>query len=289
MTAPAPRDAFVSVADGLKLHLRDWRPENPRGAPVLCLPGLARTLDDFVSLAEHLSSGGRRVIALSARGRGLSDRDSDPARYQLKIESEDALAVLEQLGIAGAHVIGTSRGGLQAMMIGALRPDVLRSVVLNDSGPIVENEGLKRIRDALSDQPIPLDYPEAARQIAARNAQRFPALSEADYDRWARRAWRETDDGLVSTCDSALQKIFDGIDLDAPSAPIWPLFDALAKVPLMVVRGEFSDILSESTVSEIVARRPATLWTTPGQGHAPLLDDGPTMAAIAEFLDAVDG
>lgn len=289
MTAPAPRDAFVAVSDGLKLYLRDWRPENPRGAPVLCLPGLARTLDDFVSLAEHLSSGGRRVVALSARGRGLSDRDPDPARYQLKIESEDVLAVLDQFGVAGAHVIGTSRGGLQAMMIGAMRPDVLRSVVLNDIGPIVENEGLKRIRDALSDQATPSDYAEAAQRIAARNAERFPALSEADYDRWARRAWRETDDGLVPTCDPALLKIFDGLDLDAPSALIWPLFDALAKVPLMVVRGEFSDILSESTVSEMVARRPATVWTTPGQGHAPLLDDAPTMAAIAEFLDAVDG
>lgn len=284
----APEDRFVAVPDGLTLHLRDWRPANPRGAPVLCLPGLARTLEDFVPLAERLANDGRRVVALSARGRGLSDRDPDPSRYQLKTETEDALAVLDALAITRAHVVGTSRGGLQAMMIGALEPAVLVSVVLNDIGPIVENEGLKRIRDALADEAAPASFAEAARAIRARNEARFPALDDADYDRWARRAWREDETGLEPTCDPALLRVFDAIDLDAPPSPIWPLFDTLAKALLMVVRGEHSDILSPATLALMLARRAVTVWTTPGQGHAPLLDDEPTIEAIASFLDEAD-
>lgn len=283
-------DSFVAVPDGLKLHLRDWWPPEPRGAPVVCLPGLARTLEDFTTLAERLSAAGRRVVAISARGRGLSDRDPDPKRYQLKIESEDALAVLETLGIGRAHVIGTSRGGLQAMMIAALKPAVLRSVVLNDIGPVVEAEGLKRIHQALSRARTPADLADGARRIARFNEERFPALTADDYDRWAARSWTVTPEGLVPTCDPALVGIFDGIDLDKPSPPIWPLFDALGHTPLMVVRGECSDLFSVETVEQMAARRDAmTTFTTPGQGHAPLLDDEPTMSAIAAFLDGVDG
>lgn len=286
--AGAVEDRFVGVADGLKLHVRDWRPKTPRGAPVVCLPGLARTLEDFVALAERLSAEGRRVVAISARGRGLSDRDPDPARYQLKIETDDALAVLTALAIDRAHVLGTSRGGLQAMMIGALKPAALASVVLNDIGPVVENDGLTRIRDGLADASIPASFAEAARAIRERNEKRFPALGEADYDRWARRAWRMTDDGLEPASDPALLRIFDGLDLNVPSPPIWPLFGTLKAKPLMVVRGEHSDILSAGTLALVLARRAATVWTTPGQGHAPLLDDEPTMAAVAAFLDEAD-
>lgn len=284
----AVEDRFVGVADGLKLHVREWTPDTPRGAPVVCLPGLARTLDDFSALAERLSAEGRRVIAISARGRGLSDRDPDPSRYQLKIETDDALAALAALAIDRAHIVGTSRGGLQAMMIGALKPAVLASVVLNDIGPVVENDGLKRIRDGLADASVPSGFAEAARAIARRNEERFPALGEADYDRWARRAWRKTDNGLEPASDPALLRIFDGLDLDAPSPPIWPLFDTLASTSLMVVRGEHSDILSAETLALVLARRAATVWTTPGQGHAPLLDDEPTMAAVEAFLDDAD-
>ena len=281
-------DRFVGVADGLKLHVREWLPGTPRGATVVCLPGLARTLEDFSALAERLAGEGRRVVAISARGRGLSDCDPDPSRYQLKTETDDTLAVLTALSIDRAHVLGTSRGGLQAMMIGALKPAALASVVLNDIGPVVENDGLKRIRDALADTSIPASFAEAAKAIRARNEERFPALDEADYDRWARRAWRKTEAGLEPASDPALLRIFDGLDLDAPSPPIWPLFDTLAKTPLMMVRGEHSDIFSAETLALVLARRAATVWTTPGQGHAPLLDDEPTMAAIAAFLDDAD-
>ncbi|MFC3693863.1 alpha/beta fold hydrolase [Chenggangzhangella methanolivorans] len=281
-------DRFVTVPDGLKLHVRDWRPAAHRGAPVVCLPGLARTLDDFVLLAERLSAQGRRVIAISARGRGLSERDPDPARYQLKTESEDVLATLDAIGVDAAHVVGTSRGGLHAMTIAALRPSALRSVVLNDIGPVVETEGLKRIREGLARHQAPRDFAHGARLLAMAYAERFPALTAQDFDRWARRAWRSAPTGLEPACDPALMRIFEGVDLDRPTPAIWPVFDLLAGVPLMVVRGEHSDILSAETVRAMTERRPLTVVTTPGQGHAPLLEDEPTMSAIARFLDEAD-
>jgi len=287
--AAAIEDLFVPVADGLTLHVRDHRPAGSRGAPVVCLPGMSRTLEDFDALAVRLAADGRRTVSISARGRGLSDRDPDPSRYQLKIEAEDALLVLDRLEIERAHVIGTSRGGLQAMMIGALRPAALRSVVLNDIGPVVETDGLRRIRDSLADVASPVDFAEAAAGLAKRHGERFPALRHDDFEHWARRAWRETPEGLEPASDPALLSIFDGIDLDQPGPPIWPLFDTLAGAPLMVVRGEFSDILSEETVALMKARRPVSVVVTAGQGHAPLLDDEPTLAAIAAFLDGVEG
>ncbi|WP_020178679.1 alpha/beta hydrolase [Methylopila sp. M107] len=266
--------------------MRDWTPDAVRGGPVVCLPGLSRTLEDFVPLARRLSAAGRRVIAISARGRGLSDRDADPTRYQVKIEAEDALAVLDDLDIEAATWVGTSRGGLQAMMIGALRPQAVRAVVLNDIGPEIEPDGLKQIRRSLQESWRPASFAEAADRLRLANGARFPALGPQDYDGWARRAWVETEAGFEPASDPALARIFDGVDLDQPIPPLWALFDALKETPLMVVRGEFSDILSEPQLARIVERRPdVAVHRVAGQGHAPLLDDRPAIEAIVGFLD----
>lgn len=291
MGGPAPIDRRIETADGLKLHVRDWTPEAPDGPPVVCLPGLARTLEDFVPLATFLSSpdgGNRRVLAISARGRGLSDRDPDPLNYTLKTESEDVIHVLVSLSIGRGAFIGTSRGGLQSMMIAALRPGLPAAVVLNDIGPVIEAAGLKRIRDALLDGRAPADWREAADLLESAHAARFPALDREDFERWAHRAWREGRTGLEPACDPALSVTMTGLDLDKPIAPLWALFDALAAIPLMTVRGGLSDILSAEALDDMAARRPDLVrHVTPGQGHAPLLDDAPTMGAVARFLGRV--
>lgn len=290
MAEARPTDHMIEAGDGLKLHVREWRPEAPRGPVVACLPGLARTLEDFATLAAHLSSpdgGGFRVIAISARGRGLSDRDPDPARYELKTESEDAIAVLAAMGVARAAIVGTSRGGLQAMMIAALKPELPVAAVLNDVGPVLEPDGLKRVRDALADRFAPRDWAEAVARLQAQHGERFPALGPDDFARWARRAWREGPDGLEPACDPALAVAVASVDFNKPLPPLWPLFDALARVPLMVVRGGTSDLLSAGSLAEMADRRPdLAAHIVPGQGHAPLLDDLPTMEAIAGFLAA---
>jgi pimeloyl-ACP methyl ester carboxylesterase len=283
---------MVGVTDGLRLHVRDWRPVDAHGAAVVCLPGFARTLEDFGELAEHLSSepgGERRVVAISARGRGLSDRDPDPTRYQVSVEAADALSALDALSIAEALMVGTSRGGLQAMTIAALRPGALKAVVLNDIGPMIDPLGLVRIRAMLQDRGPPRDWEDAAGRLSRFHGERFPALDLADFDRWARRVWREGPRGLEPAYDPALADAFAAIDLEKPPPPLWPLFDALKAIPLMVIRGEHSDILSAATLAELSARRPdAAVRIVPGQGHAPLLADHPTLDAIAAFLRSAD-
>ena len=290
MSPPAIVDHRIAVADGLTLHARDWRPGPSSASPVLGLPGLSRPLDDFTELADFLSSpegGGRRVIALSARGRGASDRDPNPKRYDVAVETGDVLAALAALDLTRVAVIGTSRGGLQAMMLAVLKPDALSAVVLNDVGPVVEAAGLARIRDYLSvDVAPPKNWPEAAERVAALMGTGFPALQAADFERVARRTWRETANGLIPQSDPALVATFAALNLTKPLPALWPLFDALTKTPLMTVRGERSDILSRDTLAAMRARRPdMTAFETPGQGHAPQLADRPTLEAIRAFLD----
>ncbi|GLK55482.1 pimeloyl-ACP methyl ester carboxylesterase [Methylopila capsulata] len=282
-------DRRIATTHGLRLHVRIWSPLEPRGLPVVCLPGLARGLEDFTELAEHLVSpvgGDRRVVAISARGRGLSDRDPIPARYDVRVEAGDVLAVADALGLAHAALIGTSRGGLQAMALGALRPGFGRAVILNDVGPVIELQGLLRIRRYLAAATAPRTWDEAETAVVDLFGARFPALGPDGFRRMARRTWRETSGGgLVPLADPALTRSLESLDLEKPLPTLWPLFDGLAGVPLMAIRGETSDILSAETLRAMKARRPdLVVLDVPGQGHAPQLGDPATLSAITAFL-----
>ncbi|GLK81115.1 alpha/beta fold hydrolase [Methylopila turkensis] len=291
--APAPQDRRVATVHGPTLHVRDWTPPGADGPPVVGLPGLSRPLEDFTELAEHLAStegGGRRVIAISARGRGLSDRDPEPKRYDVTVETGDVLTVLDALGVGRAILVGTSRGGMQAMALAAIRPAAVAGLVLNDIGPVVEADGLLRIRDYLKERAAPRNWRDATEAVAALMAERFTALGPADFERIARRTWREENGELVALADPALAATFQGLDLTKPLPPLWALFDALAATPLMAIRGSASDILSAETFAAMRARRPdITAIEVPGEGHAPQLADRPTLDAIAAFVAEVAG
>ena len=141
--------------DGLTLHGRVYGHGNGGQPPVVCLAGLSRNSRDFHRFALMLAEEGRKVVTFDYRGRGLSDRDPDPANYNPGREAQDVLQGLSHLGIAAADFIGTSRGGLILHFLPAMAPDLVRSVVLNDIGPVIENEGLRRIRDYLSVRASP--------------------------------------------------------------------------------------------------------------------------------------
>ncbi|GBD48501.1 alpha/beta fold hydrolase [Methylopila sp. Yamaguchi] len=284
-------DRRIATTHGLRLHVRAWSPPEPHGLPVVCLPGLARGLEDFNELADHLASpagGGRHVVAISARGRGLSDRDPKPARYDVRVEASDVLAVADALGLAHAALIGTSRGGLQAMALGALRPGFGHAVILNDVGPVIEPQGLLRIRSYLAAATAPKTWDEAESAVVDLFGARFPALGPAEFRRMARRTWRETaEGGLAPLTDPALMRSLESLDLEKPLPTLWPLFDGMAGVPLMAIRGETSDILSRETLRAMKARRPdLVVLDVPGQGHAPQLGDPLTLAAVTAFLAA---
>ena len=292
-TTPAYQSRFYSAADGLKLHLRDFGPRTSALTPVVCLPGLARTAADFDLLATAIAGGRgggpRRVVSIDYRGRGLSDRDPNWKNYDIFVESADILTMLAAAGIEKAIFVGTSRGGLHTIVLGATRPAMLRAVVMNDIGPIIETQGIARIRGYVGKLPTPNSWKDAIDLFKKIAGAQFTGLKDEDWEAYARLTFEEKDGKFSTRYDPMLMRSLDAFDLEAPLPKLWPQFDGLKHVPLLVIRGENSDLLSQATLDEMLARHPgAESLVVPGQGHAPLLLDEPSIARICQFIAAVD-
>lgn len=282
-----PVSRFVTASDGLRLHARDYGDPLAAALPVVCLPGLSRTAEDFDVLARRLGADGRRVLALDYRGRGLSAWDPNPDNYDLRIESSDVTDVLTALGVDRAVFVGTSRGGLHIMLLGALRPAFLAGAVLNDIGPVIAPAGLGRIKGYIGKLPSPTSWDEAVTTLKRIAAGHFTDLTPDEWLSYARLTFLEEGGTLRSRYDPGLMHNLAKMDLDA-IPELWPQFDGLAHIPLLVIRGGNSDLLTAETAEAMVARHPgATLVTVPGQGHAPLLIDKPTIDRIAAFVATV--
>jgi pimeloyl-ACP methyl ester carboxylesterase len=287
MPSPVPpaESLIVSAPDGLRLHVRCHGSRRAAGCPVVCLPGLSRNTSDFDVLASELARAGRRVLALDYRGRGRSDYDPDPKNYDLAVELADVIAVLTALEAAPAIFVGTSRGGLIAMLLAAAKPTMIAGAVFNDIGPAVEPQGLLRIKSYVGRMPPIRSYEEGADTLRRLFSAQFTRLGPDDWLAWSRRNYDERDGRLIQRYDSRLAETLKDVDVEKPLPALWPQFDALAHVPLMVIRGENSDILSAATAAAMVARRPDLVRVeAAGEGHAPLLDDAPTIAAISDFV-----
>jgi pimeloyl-ACP methyl ester carboxylesterase len=281
-------DHYVTAQDGLRLHVREHGDRTAPGLPVVCLPGLARTTADFDRLAAALAGDPdrpRRVLALDYRGRGLSDHDRDPRNYSLPVELADVMTVLTARAVGAAVFVGTSRGGLITMALAAVRPAAIAGAVLNDIGPVIEPQGLMRIKSYVGRLPQPRGFEEGADILRRLFGAQFTRLSDADWLASAHRNWRQQDGRLVLAYDPRLSRALASVDAAHPLPPLWPQFDALGNVPLMVIRGANSDILSAATVAAMQARRRDTVVVEiPDQGHAPLLAEADTIARIGIFI-----
>jgi pimeloyl-ACP methyl ester carboxylesterase len=284
------RSLFVTAQDGLRLHVRAYGARASSALPVVCLPGLARTSADFEVLAMALSSDRERpVLALDYRGRGRSDYDHNPANYSLPVELADVLAVLTALGISRAVFVGTSRGGILTMLLAAARPTAIAGCVLNDIGPVIELAGLMRIKSYVGKLPQPASFREAADSLQRLFGSQFPKWRDADWLAFARRTYKEVDGRIVPDYDPTLATTLAGVSPERPLPPLWREFDALARVPVMVVRGTNSDILSATTVAAMRERRRSLeVLEVADEGHAPRLSDPQTVNAIAAFVAACE-
>lgn len=285
----AGRSVHFSARDGLQLHARCYDAPGSRRPPVLCLAGLTRNSRDFHDLAVALSSGpaARTVWALDCRGRGQSAPDRNWRNYALPVEMQDAIDLVTIAGLHGATIVGTSRGGLIAMLMAAAQPTIIGAVVLNDIGPVIERDGLARIAGYVSRMPVPASWKEAAALVGNMSKAHFPDVPPETWEQVARAWFNEYDGKPAPGYDAAI-----GNTIPVTAAPVpalWPQFMALKRVPVLVVRGANSDILSEATMAEMQRRHPdCAALTVAGQGHAPLLKDNPTIDAIAAFLAAAD-
>jgi pimeloyl-ACP methyl ester carboxylesterase len=282
---------FVTAPDGLRLHVRRYG-ERGRGLPIVCLPGLTRNGADFHELATTLTADAaqpRLVIAIDSRGRGRSDHDRNPENYSLPVELADVLAVITALEIGPAIFLGTSRGGILTMLLGAARPAAIAGVILNDIGPVIDSKGLVRIKGYAGKLPAPRSFTEGAEILRRLGDAQFPGLSPESWLRQAKQTWRQENGGLVLSYDPKLSKTLESVDIERALPALWPQFDSLARVPLMIVHGGNSDILSAATIDAMRARRlDIDVLEVPNQGHAPLLAEPEVIARIAAFVTLCD-
>lgn len=277
----------IAMADGITVFARAYPADGAQtGLPVLCLHGLTRNSRDFELVAPRIAALGRRVIALDVRGRGRSQRDSNPANYQALLYAKDALAVLDACGVGEAIWLGTSMGGLMTMAAGTMAADRIAGVILNDVGPRLDPAGLTRIAGYVGQAP-PFDGWEAAAQaVRATQGAAFPDETGPDFwRRFARRICRELPDGkVVFDYDPAIALPFKTAGAAQP-VDMTPLFETLKDAPMLVIRGALSDLLSLEGVAHMRALRPdLEVVEVPRVGHAPTLEEPDAFDAIVDFL-----
>ena len=279
-------DRFWDSPDGLTLHFRDY-PGGEDRVPVVCMHGLTRNARDFAGLARHLA-GERRVLVPEMRGRGDSEYARDTASYTPAIYVEDVAALLDQEAVGRFVAVGTSLGGLMTMLLAARGTGRIAGAVLNDIGPEVEAGGLARIGEYVGQGRNFPTWMHAARALEEMHGAAHPGFETDDWLAMAKRGMTVQQNGRIGfDYDMGIADPFR-VGNGGASPDLWPAFEALGGVPLLVVRGALSDLLSRETAEAMVARHgDAELVTVPGVGHAPLLDEPEALAAIDRLLARV--
>ncbi|MEM6308412.1 MAG: alpha/beta hydrolase [Pseudomonadota bacterium] len=271
--------SFVT-SDGLNLYYE----ESGEGLPLLCLAGLTRTTRDFDYVAPYLD--GVRLIRMDYRGRGQSDWDPDWINYNLPVECRDVLELLAHLGLTQVAILGTSRGGLNAMGLASVAPDALLGVALNDIGPVIETEGIDFIMGYLGRNPSATSYEDIARATA----KTMRGFDDVSHERWleeAHKHYTATPDGMHITYDPKLRDAVQAAGHQV-TPDLWPYFDAVPDCPIALIWGENSDLLKETTVREMQKRRPELILAkVPNRGHIPFLDEPESRVALNTWLDAL--
>jgi pimeloyl-ACP methyl ester carboxylesterase len=285
--APACQERWWQSSDGLRLFARDYRAASgPARLPVICLHGLTRNSKDFEEVAPRIARTGRRVLAVDVRGRGLSAWDPNPEHYVPKTYARDVLALMESLGIARAVFLGTSMGGIITMALAALRSRAIAAAILNDVGPVVSPAGIERIRSYAGRKVEIADWAEAVDYVRRVNGLAFPDYIEADWQRVARRTFRDVAGVPMLDYDSQIMTPFAKGRYKAPRLLGWLLFRRLARHrPTLLVHGELSDLLSPAIVARMRSHAPRLEYAeVKGVGHAPMLTEPEAWRALETFL-----
>lgn len=275
--------------DGLELYFRDYAGDDTGKLPVVCLHGLTRNSRDFDALAPHIASLGHRVIVPDMRGRGQSAYAEDSASYAVPTYIADVMALFEQERMKRFISIGTSMGGLMTMLIAQFAPDRIGGAVINDIGPVVDPQGIDKIKTYLGKGGSFPTWMHAARSLEEVHGDSHPSFDTNDWIRMAKRSMTLCNNGRIAfDYDMKIADPFNEADENAVPPDLWPGFEALAGKPLVLVRGALSTILSEETLAEMQRRAPgADIVVVPNAGHAPTLDEPEVRSAIDALLGKV--
>ncbi len=274
-------DVFFESNDGLRLYARDYPGPKPDSAVLLCLAGLTRSSKDFDGLATALCTS-YRVICPDQRGRGRSAKDHQPARYRPDVYVSDMARLLDVLAVPSVSVIGTSLGGMMGILLTVSQPGRVKTLIINDMGPVINPVGIARITSYVGKSAPVKTWADAIAQTKSTNGVAFPNYADAQWAAMARNLYIQEGTTPVLDYDPAIAQ---GFGAGTATPDLWSLFDAMPPLPLMVIRGELTDILSLETLAEMQRRRPQMqVAHVADVGHAPMLDEPAARAAIVSFL-----
>lgn len=285
----AYEDLWYESANGLRLYARNYPgPSNSTLLPVLCMHGLTRNSADFAWIASHLAMT-RRVISVEQRGRGRSEYDPDYTNYTPANYVTDMFKLLDEQELDRLILIGTSMGGLMSMLMCNLQPQRFAGAIINDIGPEIDPAGLERIQGYVGTGHEIRSWDDAVAHTRAINGVAFPNYSDVQWLRFTRGLYREVDGVPQLAYDPAISRLMQDDDSDAVPPDLWPLFENMAAMPLLLIRGVLTDILAQSCVERMQSISPGmTVAQIPDRGHAPMLDEPGAVAAIEGFLGVID-
>ena len=280
------KDHFFQTQDGLRLYARDYPGPDDNAPVVLCLHGLTRNSRDFQELTPALADH-FRVLVPEQRGRGRSDYDDDLSRYALLQYVEDMRGLLSDLGIKQVAIVGTSMGGLMTFALNALYPGLVTRAVINDIGPEIAEVGLNRIKSYVGMVGPFADWDEARVYLKSASAEIFPDWQDVQWADFAHQCYVERDGQVIVDYDPRIAEPLAAENNDTEADALWSLFAAMSAVPSLLIRGELTDLLTESCVAKMCEGHPdMAVMSVPRVGHAPMLNESGVTEAICEFLTA---
>lgn len=288
-------DIWYQSQDGLKLYARDYRKQfataehtNANAPTIICIPGLTRNSADFHELCVHFMHS-FPIVSVDLRGRGLSEYDPNPSNYLPTTYAEDIQLLIDHLQLSSVVFVGTSLGGFVSLLVAANNPTYLQGLVINDFGPQIETSGLDRIKSYVGKLPKVNNWDEALQQTKAINGNEFPNLTNEQWQTFTHNIFRENSQGCPElNYDSNIAVPFEETASDNVSMDLWPIFDLIKHIPILLIHGELSDIISANAVEAMMQRRPDMLQVEiPNCGHAPLLNEKKSFTAIKQFMNSV--
>lgn len=279
-------DIFYHSKDGLRLYARDYYCQdknitNPQ--VVFCMHGLTRNSKDFVKLSEHLNKS-YRVICVDNRGRGQSEYDNEPENYSPAFYIQDMFTLLDQLEIEQAILCGTSMGGIMALIMASVQPQRFSGIILNDVGPELDPKGIERIKTYVGEMSSVHSWQEAITITKEINQSALPNLTDEEWKDFAHNIFRDDDGILRLDYDPAIALPFKSSESTPPD--LWPQFESIVSTPMLLIRGEISDLLNPACSEKMLKLKPDLDYVeVPNTGHVPTLNEAISRAAIDSFLD----
>lgn len=284
-------DLYFKSYGGLTLYGRRY-PGDETKRPLLCLPNITengRTYEPLAqSLVQHELSS-RPIYTLDFRGRGHSEHDPDWNNYTPLVEMLDIVNFMTRMQLHKPIILASGWSGVIIMTLAALYPTMVGPLILNDTAPKLETNGLIRIQAFIGRLPTPTSWRQATELVKDLNKNHFTDLRDEDWQRIAHQQYNEEDGHPTLAYDPNLQKTLIMVDVTEGPPMMWDQFNALKHVPVLAIRGENSDVVSKETFEEMANQHPnLQKFIVANEGHTPRLDDDLSVERIRLFLDQCD-